>query len=302
MPIRGAIGTWSWDRWNNPPEFATDTPTAIARMRSALLLAAPGDRVQVWPTLVGHTACSDELWCAAAQAARERDSHWSFHMSPGPGDGDFYRSTTGEDPLVHLEELGVLDQRAVVTHALYVSDSEMGALNRSGATVALCPAGNLHLASGLSRVARHPEMLRVALGTDSPHGFPFLHTAGLACSLFGDMQRNRARLLPERALEWLTLSGARAFGAEGQIGSLEVGKRADIAVFEVLRPIYNIANTLVHHATTGRAVHVFVDGEQVVGDGHVAGEEAIVRHAAVAGRGVLQRAGMPLETGWPLIE
>jgi cytosine/adenosine deaminase-related metal-dependent hydrolase len=302
LALRGAIGTWTWDRWNDPPQFATDTSAAITRMRDALDLAEPPARVQVWPTLIGHTACSDELWRAAADLARERNCHWSFHMSPGTSDGEFYRSRTGLDPLVHLDRLGVLDERAVVTHALYVSDGEIEVLNRSGATVALCPAGNLHLASGLSRVARHPEMHRVALGTDSPHNFPFLYTASLACNLFGDMHRDRARLLPDRALEWLTLAGARAFDAEDRIGSLEIGKRADLAVFKVLGPIYNVVNTVIHHATTGRAIHVFIDGEHVVRDGHVTGEEAILAEAAAAGERVLRRAGMPLRTGWALIE
>jgi cytosine/adenosine deaminase-related metal-dependent hydrolase len=302
LSIRGAIGTWTADRWSDPPEFATDTDAAIQRMCAALDLAPASSRVQVWPTLIGHTACSDELWRTAADLARRRDCHWSFHMSPGLNDGEFYRSKTGSDPLVHLDSLAVLDERAVVTHALYVSDAEIDVLNRSGATVALCPAGNLHLASGLSRVGRHPEMRHVALGTDSPHNFPFLHTGGLACGLFGDMHRDRTQVLPEQALEWLTLAGARALGAEERLGSLEIGKRADLAVFEVTRPMYNIANSLVHHSTSGRAIHVFIDGEHVVKDGYIASESAIVADAARAGRRVLQRAGMPLHTGWPLIE
>jgi 5-methylthioadenosine/S-adenosylhomocysteine deaminase len=298
LRLRGAIGTWTADLWKDPPEFAVDTPAALARMHAALELATPADRVTVWPTLIGHSACSDELWLAAAACARERDTHWGFHMSPNPGDGNFYRAKTGKDPLVHLNDLGVLDERAVVTHALYISDAELEALNTSGATAAVCPAGNLHLASGITRVGRHPDMQNVALGTDSPHNFPFLHTAGLACGLFGDMHRDRSRLLPERALEWLTVAGARAFGASQLIGSLEIGKHADVAVFDVLRPIYNVANSVVHHSTTGRAIHVFIDGEHVVRDGEFRGEDAILDDAARCGRAVLERAGMPTHTGW----
>ena len=222
-------------------------------------------------------------------------------MSPGTNDGDFYRRETGHDPLVHLDELGVLDERAIVTHALYVSDEEVEVLNRSGAYVAFCPAGSLHLASGVSRASRHLEMHRVALGTDSPHNLPLLHAAGLASNLFGDMHADRAALPPERALEWLTLDGAAALGMSDQLGSLEVGKRADIAAFEVAQPIYNVANALVHHPLTGRATHVLIDGQQVVRDGCIAGEEPIVEAARAAGERVLRAAGMPLRTGWPLL-
>jgi len=302
LRLRGSIGTWTWDRWSQPAAFSTTTDAAIRRMNAALDLAKPGARIQVWPTLIGHTACSDELWQAAADAARTRDCHWSFHMSPGTNDGDYYRQTTGRDPLVYLAELGVLDERAVVAHAIHVSDAEIDALNRSGASVALCPASSLHHASGLTHAGRHTEMRHVALGTDSPHRLPLLQAAGLVCSLYGDMQRDRSSLLPERALEWLTLAGARALGAEDRIGSLEVGKRADVAVFEVTRPLYNVANALVHHATTGRAVHVFIDGERVLRHGHVSGEDAIVGEAFETGQRLAQRAGFPGATGWPLIQ
>jgi cytosine/adenosine deaminase-related metal-dependent hydrolase len=302
LHLRGAIGTWTWDRWANPPEFATSTDQALERMCAALELAPRSARIVVWPTLIGHTSCSDELFQAAAAEARARDCHWSFHMSPGTNDGDVYRSATGRDPLVHLEALGVLDERAIVTHALYVSDAEIAALNNSGARVAFCPAGNLHLASGLSHTARHTEMQRVALGTDSPHNLPLLHAAGLASNLFGDMHGDRAALPPERALEWLTLAGAEALGMADQIGSLEVGKRADLAVFEVTQPIYNIANALVHHPATGRAVHVFIDGQHVVREGHVHGEDSIVAEAAQAGQRVARASGLPHRTGWPLID
>jgi cytosine/adenosine deaminase-related metal-dependent hydrolase len=301
MHLRGAIATWTWDRWSDPPEFATSTDQAIDRMRRALELAPGTARLQVWPTLIGHTSASQELWQAAAAEARRRDCHWSFHMSPGTSDGDFFRAQTGQDPLVYLDSIDVLDQRAVVTHALYVSDAEVAALNRSGAHVAFCPAGNLHLASGLSRASRHLEMHRVALGTDSPHNLPLLHAAGLASNLFGDMHADRAALPPELALEWLTLAGAAALGRSDELGSLEVGKCADMAAFEVAQPIYNVANALVHHPTTGRAVHVFIDGQRVVRDGRVNGEDSIVAEAARTGERVLRAAGMPLRTGWPLL-
>ena len=136
---------------------------------------------------------------------------------------------------------------------------------------------------------------------DSPHNLPLLHAAGLASSLYADMRLDRNALPPERALEWVTVAGAQALGAADQIGSIETGKRADLAVFEVTQPMYNVANALVHHPTTGRAVHVFVDGKQVVCDGHVDGEEHIVAEAAAAGRAVARRAGLPVWTGWPLI-
>jgi 5-methylthioadenosine/S-adenosylhomocysteine deaminase len=145
-------------------------------------------------------------------------------------------------------------------------------------------------------------MAHVALGTDSPHRLPLLQLTGITCSVFGDLRDDRTTIVPERALEWITLAGARALGLQEQIGSLEVGKRADVAVFEVSRPLHNVANALVHHAVSGRAVHVFIDGEHVVCDGHVSDEDKIVSEAIQVGLRLASRAGFPLWTGWPLIE
>src|SRR5262249_39975916 len=67
VAARGAVGTWTWDRWHEPPEFDTTTDEAIARMCRGLELSS--ERLKVWPILVGHTSCSDELWQAAAGEA-----------------------------------------------------------------------------------------------------------------------------------------------------------------------------------------------------------------------------------------
>ena len=75
-----------------------------------------------------------------------------------------------------------------------------------------------------------------------------------------------------------------------------MGKRADVAIFDVTRPVHNVANALVFG--TARAVHLFVDGEHLLRDGHVAGEEQIVADVAAAGRRVAERAGLPTWTGW----
>jgi 5-methylthioadenosine/S-adenosylhomocysteine deaminase len=161
----------------------------------------------------------------------------------------------------------------------------------------------MRLASGVTRVGRHPELARVALGTDALNGsnhVNLLQAAGLACDIYSEARRNRATVTSERALEWLITGGANAFGWVDRLGSLDVGKRADIAVFDVGSPIFNVANALVHGSP--RAVHVFIDGEHVVQDGHVKGEEEILADVIKAGRRVAQRTGLPLTTGWPLLD
>jgi cytosine/adenosine deaminase-related metal-dependent hydrolase len=299
LGVRGSIGIWASDRWPQPGVFDTTTDQAIGQMQDALALKS--ERIEVWPNVLGTAICSDELYQAAGQLAREFNRHWTFHMSPEPSDGAAYRRRTGRDPLVHLEALGVLDRRCVVAHAIHISDDEVEALNRSGATVVFSPGSALHLSSGVSAVGRHPDLARVALGTDALNAsnhLDLLRSADLACGIYSDARKDRSILTAERSLEWLIHGGAAALGRD-DIGSLEVGKRADISIFDVGAPIYNIANALVHGSA--RAVHVFIDGEQVLDNGHVRGEEKILLEAVAAGQRVAQRADLPFSTGWPLL-
>jgi 5-methylthioadenosine/S-adenosylhomocysteine deaminase len=299
MGVRGSIGAWAGDRWPMPGFFDTTTDEAIRQMENALALKS--QRIEVWPNVLGTAICSDELYCAAGELAREFNRHWTFHMSPEPSDGVAYRERTGRDPLVHLAAIGALDDRSVVAHAIHISDNEVETLNRTGATVSFSPGSALHLSSGVSSVGRHPDLAHVAFGTDALNAsnhLDLLRSADMACAIYSDSRQNRALLTAERSLEWLILGGARGLGWGDQIGSLEPSKRADISVFDVGTPVYNVANALVHGSA--RAVHVFVDGEQVLDDGHVTDEEEIISEVIRAGQRVAQRAGLPLSTGWQL--
>jgi cytosine/adenosine deaminase-related metal-dependent hydrolase len=277
------------------------TDRAVKRLQNAVAL--PAGRVHVAPSLLGSFTCSDELYKAASELARQYDRHWTFHMSPSEDDGTFFRTRTGRDPLVHLESLGVLDRRCAIGHAIHISNEEVAAIHRTDATVTFSPASALRHASGVTRIGRHPDLARVALGTDALNGsnhLSVLQSASLACGIYTEARRQRATVTAERALEWLTLGGARALGWSDRIGSLEVGKRADIAVFDVGAPVFNVANALVYGLP--RAVHVFIDGDHVVQDGRVKGEREIIADAIEAGRRVSRRTGLPLATGWALLD
>lgn len=301
MGIRGLIGVWVGDLWPPTGVFAMTTNQAIKRLHDAV--ARPSHRVPVAPSILGSFTCSDELYRAAAELARKFDRHWTFHISPSEGDGEFFRRRTGHDPLVHLEKIGVLDHRCVLGHAIHITDEEVAIINRSGATVAFSPTSAMRLASGVTRVGRHPDLARVSLGTDALNGsnhVNLLQAAGLACDVYSEARRNRATVTSERALEWLLIGGANALGWADRIGSLEIGKRADIAVFDAGTPLFNVANTLVHGSP--RAVHVFIDGEHILQDGRVKGEREIIADVVEAGRRVARRTGLPLSTGWPLLD
>lgn len=290
LGVRGAVGAWASDGWPLPFAAAGLAPDGLDR-----------GLIRVWPDVVGHDGVSDELFVAAARRAADQDRHWTFHLSALSDDGDRYRERHGADPLVHLDRLGVLDRRAVVAHAIHLSDAEVDVLARTGATVAFCPGAALRLATGVSRAGRHPDLPHVALGTDTvnvSNHHDLLRAAATAADLYGEVRGDRGVLPATRVLEWATLGGARALGLDGRIGSLAVGRRADLAVFDAGPLVRNAANALVHGAP--RAVHTIVDGVPLLVDGVVDGEDAIVAEAGAAAERVARRAGLPSSTGWPV--
>ncbi len=209
------------------------------------------------------------------------------------------RERHGADPLVHLDRLGVLDRRAVVAHAIHLSDAEVDVLVRTGATVAFCPGAALRLPTGVSRAGRHPDLPAVALGTDTVNAsnhHDLLRAAATAPDLYGEVRGDRGVLPATRVLEWATLGGARALGLDDRIGSLAVGRRADLPVFDAGPLIRNAANALVHGAP--RAVHAIVDGVPLLVDGVVDVKDEIVAEAGAAAERVARRAGLPASTGW----
>src|SRR3989441_457918 len=208
--------------------------------------------------------------------------------------------TTGMEEIAYLDSVGISGKRATLAHCVWVDPHEVARLARQGTNVVHCPSSNLKLGSGVARV---PEMLeagcRVALGAD-----------GAACNnrlfAFAEMRlaaliqkpRLGADVLPAgKVLEFATLGGARALGLEDEIGSIAVGKRADLVVIDLREPHVTPAGAdpvshLVYAACASDVRDVFVDG-QAVGLAHARGTRPVSGIAREAGRcaAELRRAG-----------
>lgn len=312
--IRARIGRWVWDLPPEPSVYRQTTEQAIAHLEEEVA-AHPESGVDAlvaaWPMVVGHTTCSDRLWKAARGLATEAGTGMNFHMSPAAMDPAYFLETFGERPLQHLDGLGVLDSRTVVAHCVHVDEEEIAALARRGSSVAHCPTTALKVAYGITQIGKIPEMLEagvnVAIGTDGANASNYsdLYRATyLVAGLFKDARRDPTQIPAELALEMATLHGARALGLEGAIGSIEVGKRADLVLHDRHRPewtpLLNVANQLVYSAD-GRSVHtVFVDGRKVVDGYRLASVDAasLYHRAQRAGEGIVARSGLPDRRRW----
>ncbi len=181
----------------------------------------------------------------------------------------------GRSVIRHLDALGLLDARAILAHCVWLDDEEIDILARTGASVAHNPMSNLKLASGIARV---PDMLdagiRVTLGTDgaiSGNDLDMWLALRLAATLHRGATGRADAVDTGQALRMVTLAGAEALGAADRLGSLEVGKAADMILLDLRRahavPLFDPMTHLVFSTAKSDVRHVFVGGRQVVRDG-----------------------------------
>lgn len=177
-------------------------------------------------------------------------------------------------PSQRLMDLGLLSPLTQAVHLTRVDPLDINLLKTSGTHVIHCPESNLKLASGFCPIAELiKEGINVALGTDGAASnndldlFSEMKTAALlAKAVVGDATAVGAHT----ALRMATLNGARALGLDEQIGSLEIGKSADITAVDLgelaMQPVYNPASQLVYTHAGQSVTHVWVEGKALLKD------------------------------------
>ncbi|WP_420640073.1 amidohydrolase family protein [Candidatus Poriferisocius sp.] len=308
--VRGAIGRWGSDADGLPQSAPADE--VIGAQRDLVECYPPGGLVEASVTLVGHDLMTDELATAAADLARSTGRRLTFHLSPTPDDVARYQERTGRRPLVHLEQLGVLGPHALVAHAVHIDEAEVDVLVRTRSAVASCPWAYLRLGQGITERFAHLELWqrggRLALGCDTENAgdaVDGLRAAALFAGLAKDVT-GPATFGAHQAFELLTIAGAEAVGMDDRIGSLEVGKAADIVIIDRSGPGWQPPSPdpvlQLVWAGGGRSVtDVLVDGELVVADGRctTVDADALATEARRAAPRLARRAGIQPRSLWP---
>jgi len=182
------------------------------------------------------------------------------------------RERTGADNVALLDQLGLCGPRSVFAHCVHLGAKEIDILSRSGTSVAHCPGANLKLASGIAPVPRLLAAgINVALGADGAacnNALDAFHEMRLAATLH--LPRSGPRAMPAaEVMAMATVRGARALRLEREIGTLEEGKKADLAVVDLSGPHCQPRGpdphgTLVYCARASDVTDVLVDGRIVV--------------------------------------
>lgn len=311
--IRGTVGTWGWDIEEGP---FVGTPAEVLDRQRAVVEAFPsGGLVEGWVTLVGHDLASDELLAGAAELARTMGTGMTMHLSPTSSDPESYLTRTGRRPVTHLQHLGVLGPNLLLAHGVWLDDEEIDLVLSTRTAIAYCPWAYLRLGQGVTRVGRHAEIVerggRVALGCDASNAgdvADILRAAALAAGIARDARLEPQRFGAHQAFEMATIAGAEALGMADRIGSLTVGKQADIVVHQASDwgwlPRGDVGLQLVW-GTDGRTVRdVFIGGQLVIRDGRCVTVDApaLRNEARERQRSLLDRAGITIPHVWPQID
>ena len=272
-----------------------------ATLGAALDLAAryhgkSNDRIGVQLAAHAPDTCSTPFLKRIGDAARANGLRVTTHLSQSKVEVARIRERDGKSPPELLDDVGLLTDTLLGVHCIHVSDSDIARMGRAGINVAHIAKGNATGATIAPTSKLRAAGAHLTLGTDNMHA-DMVEVMRWALAV-GRIQEGSVTedWQPSTVFQMATMAGARAMGLEDQIGSIAIGKRADLVVFDFRRPHLtpnvNPLGNLVHVAQGRDVEMVVVDGDIVVADGEPTkvDAEAIRREADAAIRSLWQRA------------
>jgi len=309
----GALGG-TWSRAALAQRLQVSTQEGLRRLRDQVdrypFRRGPGEpspRARSAVLLMGMLANTEQLVIAAQELARERDLPLIMHKSWSADEVEASLAEHGRRPVERLADIGVLGPNVTLAHAIQLDEHEVELLAAAGASMLR--------GVGAIRVGRFPEALaagvNVALGSDGGRGQK--HDVARAMYLAVGVHREVRGAFPvitfEQALEMATINGARALGLADELGSIEIGKRADLVVHgldatEAHPKLRDPVDALVFVMRSGSVESVYVDGEPIYLGRRFTRFDPVVAYETVDRLAAEFEAqiGIGRFSAWPLIE
>lgn len=258
---------------------------------------------------------TEELICRGYEFARKHGLKITAHIAGGTFSLEKgflkYLRETGRTDVRYLMQLGILDPQWVLIHGIHVTELDIEQMARVGCHFVYTPTSESIRGGGISPFANaHRAGVNVALGTDGPmvdYSVDMVEQMKV-CTLMQHVRHlDPTRMPVETTLEMATINAAKALGLDGEIGSLESGKRADIAIFDLNKPYVGVLHRpLTSFVTAGKGSDVravLVNGQVVYRDGrfsNLADPGSVIAEAQKIGSMIADRAGLThrLGTGW----
>jgi 5-methylthioadenosine/S-adenosylhomocysteine deaminase len=267
--IRGRIGLLIM---NCPTLWAKDEAQGIKACEK-ILETNDDFSLTEWAVAVHATyTASDHGLATAKRLSDEYNLPVHMHVHETSAELDIEKKRSGQRPLERIDHAGLLNEKFIAVHMVHLNDEDLSRVKNSGCHIILCPDSNLKLASGIPPIGKLLEITKnIAIGTDgaaSNNDLDMFHEMRLAAILGKTTAGDPKRVPASRALEMATLGGAKALHLDHTIGSLEIGKSADMIAIDLdhlfTTPNFNPLSQLVYSANRLQVSDVWVAGRQLL--------------------------------------
>lgn len=265
-------------------------------------------RIHVWWGARTPGAVSPELYRRVAALAQERNMRITMHLAEVKADVEYTTRQFQQLPAEFAKSVGMLGDNVVLAHGVWFSPKEFPILAKTGTHICHCPASNAKLASGIAPI---PQLLKadvnICLGCDggpSNNSYDMFREIFLAAIIHKAQSLDPLIMPAETIIELATINGAKALGLEKEIGSIEVGKKADLVLVDTeqlnIAPSYNPVSNIVYAANGSNVDTTIVNGQILVSEGHLQtlDEDKIIERAQKLGAQLLDRAGVKIKSRW----
>ncbi|MCW4355900.1 8-oxoguanine deaminase [Hoyosella sp. YIM 151337] len=301
-PTRGSMDLGRSDGGLPPDEIVQDTDEILEASEKAISDwhdPAPGSMLRIGLAPCSPFSASADLLRESAILARERNVRLHTHLAETQAEVEFCEAHLGGSPLEYVSRLGWTGPDVWFAHAVHLDDESIAALAETGTGVAHCPTSNARLGAGIARVRElRAAGVPVGLGVDgaaSNEGTSMIEEVRHAL-LFARARDGADAMTARQALELGTLGGAAVLGRSAELGSIEPGKLADLALWRIDGPLHTGIEDPVVALVMGApplVERLIVDGRVIVEEGNVvtADAEKAAKVVITAQKVLWQRAG-----------
>lgn len=243
-----------------------------------------------------HTVTKENLEKIAA-LSEKYDAPVSMHVAETQEEFDRFQSEFSMTPVEYLDSVGILNDRLIAAHCIFVTDSDIELMKRRGVGIAHNMVANIKSAKGVSPALKmFDDGLNIGLGTDGPmsgNTLDIIGQMGYVAKLHKLVNKDRSAMPPYKVVEMATMGGARAIHRDDELGSLERGKLADIVIVETnstnMQPMFDPYSVLVYSANASNVDTVIVNGKVVVS------EKTLLTYDEEKSRAVIQEFSKEVE-------
>ncbi len=318
--IRGALAKSIMDKTTYREEESIMYPGMVEDGKECLEQAislhkswegAENDRVFIWlgPRPIGGS--TPELLEEVGKVAKERNMGIHIHFCEVEKEAKFIKENFKINPGAFAERMGILGPKTLLVHGVWLEEEDLEYIVKSGSTLVHNPAANMKVALGFSPI---PQLIKmggnIGLACDggpSNNTYDMLQEMKMAACIHKGITLDPEVVPAEKVIEMATINGAKSLGLHSLIGSLEVGKRADLITINCekphLTPNPNPVSTIVYSATGKDVENVIVEGKILVRNGEVLSmdEEKIKFQAKKQVKSLLERTNTKIPPMWPVV-